>query len=349
MSRNAKDDEELLLPTDVEHVERPHKRQSGSSSSLSFKIYVISTMTFLWTGYTLLVRHTRSTVDKEHLYSPPTVVFMAEFIKLGISIGMVFYDNRCSVTHTTSVVKRELVNRPTELLKMSVPSIAYALQNNLDFVALSNLNAAVYQVTTQLKIVTTALFMILFLGRQFSFRRWAAILLLFVGVAAVQLNNIGESSQSSSPDENPFVGLVAVLSTCITAGFAGVYFEKMLKDETNTSLWIRNMQMYICGVISAGIGVIGKDSAHLWSKGFFFGYTTEVCFVIGFLSVGGIYISLVMKYLDNLHKSFASAISIILVVVLSMMFFDGITLGLYFVFGSAIVCSAIILYNSVNE
>ncbi|KAI6239166.1 hypothetical protein M3Y99_00620800 [Aphelenchoides fujianensis] len=350
MSISRKDDEELLLPTDAKHVDRLPKRAGHSVTSLPFKIYVITTMTFLWTGYTLLVRHTRSTVDKEHLYSPPTVVFMAEFIKLCISIGMLFHDNKYSVSHTITVTKRELINKPTELLKMSVPSIAYAVQNNLDFVALSNLNAAVYQVTTQLKVVTTALFMMFFLGRRFSTQRWAAIFLLFVGVAAVQLNNIEESSHSSeSSTENPFIGLVAVLCTCVTAGFAGVYFEKMLKDETNTSLWIRNMQMYMCGVVSAGIGVIGKDSAHLWSKGFFFGYSREVWFVIGFLSVGGIYISLVMKYLDNLHKSFASAISIILVVVLSMMFFDGITLGLYFVFGSAIVCGAILLYNSVNE
>jgi drug/metabolite transporter (DMT)-like permease len=42
-------------------------------------------------------------------------------------------------------------------------------------------------VTTQLKVVTTALFMMVFLGRRFSARRWIAIFLLFVGVAAVQV------------------------------------------------------------------------------------------------------------------------------------------------------------------
>lgn len=70
---------------------------------------------------------------------------------------------------------------------MSVPSIAYALQNNLDFVALSNLDASIYQVTAQLKVVTTALFMMIILGRRFSGRRWLAIFLLFCGVAAVQV------------------------------------------------------------------------------------------------------------------------------------------------------------------
>lgn len=70
---------------------------------------------------------------------------------------------------------------------MAFPSIAYALQNNLDFVALSNLNAAVYHVTTQLKVVSTAIFMMIILGRRFSGTRWLAIFLLFGGVAAVEV------------------------------------------------------------------------------------------------------------------------------------------------------------------
>lgn len=70
---------------------------------------------------------------------------------------------------------------------MTFPSIAYTLQNNLDFVALSNLNAGIYHVTTQLKIVTTAIFMMIILGRRFSGTRWLAIFLLFGGVAAVEV------------------------------------------------------------------------------------------------------------------------------------------------------------------
>jgi hypothetical protein len=42
---------------------------------------------------------------------------------------------------------------------------------------------------------------------------------------------------------NKLTGLFAVLATCVTAGFAGVYFEKMLKDGSSTPFWIRNLQM----------------------------------------------------------------------------------------------------------
>lgn len=39
-----------------------------------------------------------------------------------------------------------------------------------------------------------------------------------------------------------FVGLMAVLTACFSSGFAGVYFEKILK-ETKQSVWIRNIQL----------------------------------------------------------------------------------------------------------
>lgn len=107
--------------------------------------------------------------------------------------------------------------------------------------------------------------MMLFLGRKFSVRRWMAITLLMFGVAFVQMNNTpaSEANKKRVSTENYFVGLSAVLATCVTAGFAGVYFEKMLKDGGSTPFWIRNMQMYSCGVVSFGCAQI--PSTHLIS------------------------------------------------------------------------------------
>ena len=178
-----------------------------------------------------------------------------------------------------TLLTREFINKPIELLKMSVPSMTYAIQNNLDFVALSNLDAGVYQVTTQLKVVTTAIFMMIFLGRKFSCRRWIAIILLFAGVAAVQLNNL-DAKENRKNNENHLVGLISVLMTCVTAGFAGVYFEKMLKDGSSTPFWIRNLQMYTCGIAWAFFGCYMSDN-NFSLDSFNHGFTASVYMIIG--------------------------------------------------------------------
>lgn len=51
-----------------------------------------------------------------------------------------------SVQAMYQLLREEIVKRPGETMKLAIPAGIYTLQNNLLYVALSNLDAATYQV-----------------------------------------------------------------------------------------------------------------------------------------------------------------------------------------------------------
>jgi UDP-sugar transporter A1/2/3 len=71
------------------------------------------------------------------------------------------------------------------MAKLAIPSGLYAIQNNLLFIALSYLNAATYQVSYQLKILTTALCSVFMLGKKVQKHQWFSLCMLAIGVAFV--------------------------------------------------------------------------------------------------------------------------------------------------------------------
>lgn len=253
--------------------------------------------------------------------------------------------------------------------KLTIPAALYTLQNNLQYIAVSNLSAASFQVTYQLKILTTALCSVIILNRTLSATKWGALVLLTIGVAIVQLNTAGPSPSTppSNPAEkvirasmprpppqahithrtdemDPFVGLVAVVIACVISGVAGVYFEKVLKGST-TSLWVRNVQLSFYSLFPAlFIGVLWKDGANVAEKGFFFGYNVVVWAAIICQALGGIIVALVVKYADNILKGFATSVSILLSFLASVILFD-FQVTLQFMLGGAIVLGATYLYN----
>lgn len=60
----------------------------------------------------------------------------------------------------------------------------------------------------------------------------------------------------------------------------------MLKDGSETPFWIRNLQMYSCGVVTALLGCFFSEWDKILTKGFFYGYNIITVVIILFLSSG---------------------------------------------------------------
>ena len=228
--------------------------------------------------------------------------------------------------------------------------MAFTLQSNLLFVALANLDAPTYQITYQTKILTTALFSVLLLRRKLTMKKILALLLLTAGVACVQLDKVDANASKSSQPQNHWVGVFAVLGACCTSGFGGVYFEMVLKRPAGAvavkppSVWVKNVQLSMFAFVIALATAYTKDGAEIAERGFFQGYSPLVLGVITLEAGGGLVVAVVIKYADNILKSFATAVSIITSTVVSMYVF-GFKVSKLFVIGGLLVFVAIRLYS----
>ena len=120
------------------------------------------------------------------------------------------------------------------LMRVMIPAGIYNCQQMLEFVALSRLEAPVFSVIVQTKLLTTALFSWLVLGKRLYRVQLIALVLLMVGVILAQMRDgrpVGGGGGSSSKREMT-VGVVATLTIATLSGFAAVYTERVLKHGT---------------------------------------------------------------------------------------------------------------------
>lgn len=136
------------------------------------------------------------------MFLSSTAVVMAEVVKLLTSLVLVFMEEGKSLHRLHHALHSTIVKQPIDTLKICVPSFLYILQNNLLYVSASHLDAATYQVTYQLKILTTAVFAVIILRKQLFPTQWAALVALVVGVATVQLAQTDSSGTAASRQQH---------------------------------------------------------------------------------------------------------------------------------------------------
>lgn len=306
-------------------------------------------------GVVFAMRLSRTTATTGARYLNTTAVFFSEVMKMLCSFLFLAHE-KGSVGAAGVYAAEQMAKSPAELAKVTVPGLLYTVQNNLLFISLSNLSGAVYQVTYQLKILTTAVLSVVILGKSLGTTKWSALFMLTAGVALIQMPrgpppedaDAAEAdlttTTSQHPEGNALVGLVAVLSACVTSGLAGVYLEKILK-QTDASIWLRNIQLAICGSALGLLGAVWQDGAKIREGGFLQGYNRLVWGVILLQAVGGLVVAAVLKYADNLLKCFGNALSICISCLLSAVLLREFVPDKLFVLGTLLVLMATYVYS----
>lgn len=286
----------------------PEKGTQPASPANKFKLLALCSLTLQSSLLILTMRYSRMNSEGGGQYTASTAVFFSELLKLLI----------CTIESTRQVGLAQTFRQvhSSGHQKLAVPAALYVLQNHLQYVAASNLDAGTLQVAYQLKILTTAVFFVLFMHRSLRLNQWLALLLLATGVAVMQIAPLTAQSHSPAPGDvgNRSVGIFAVVWVCILSGAASVYFESCVKNnQQEISLWVRNIQLGLYSILPVIlVAAFGSDGKIIRERGILYGYTGSTYAVILLQAAGGILVANVVKYADSILKNFATSISIIL-------------------------------------
>jgi len=189
------------------------------------------------------------------MFLATTAVMVDEFSKLSLRFFMVWLhwyrsreDKKQGIDDFVRHLRRQFDVRSS--LLMAVPALLYTVQKNLLYVALSNLDACVYQAAYTGKHITTALFSYLILGKQLNHWQKGSLLVLMFGVALVQISQLTESRKQTG--DHPVLGFVAVALACCTSGFSSAYLEYFIKKA---DYWGKQVQLAVPALLFAFAGV----------------------------------------------------------------------------------------------
>lgn len=361
---------------------------------LPLKYVSLVTLALQNASLAIIMHYSRITVAPDKVYSASAAVLMNEILKGSISFLIAFTRVKASSPTTRGydmlpptpavsgfssgspadaglgsylVRLRTLISQiaSADSWKLGIPALLYVLQNNLQYIAVSNLEVPTFQVTNQMKILTTAGFSVLLLRKRLTGWKWASLALLTIGVGIVQIQasaaahtpsqpiqlpegDLGGDSVDPAPEPHPMhplTGFLAVSASCFTSGLAGVYFEMVLKG-TKADLWVRNVQLSLWSLIPALIPVLipimreGAAISTMFANFGFWAWCTVLTQVFG-----GLVTALVIKYSDNILKGFATSLSIVLSFLASVAIFD-VVITPSFVLGATVVLGATWMYNS---
>nr|XP_040582278.1 LOW QUALITY PROTEIN: UDP-galactose translocator-like [Lepeophtheirus salmonis] len=279
------------------------------------------------------------------MFFESTAVLMAEIVKMMTCLWLVFNgEGNRSYSEWKKCLWNTIIVNYRDTLKVCIPSCVYLIQNTLLYVAAENLDVATYQITYQLKIFTTAIFAYFILKKVLIKSQWLSLVLLIIGVATVQLSDAKENQQAHT-EQNRIKGFLAATTATVLSGFAGIYFEKILKGS-DVTVWMRNLQLSMLSIPLGLLTSYWRHSEDIDSKGFFHGYDFFVWYLVVLNATGGLLVAVVVKYADNILKGFACSLAIIISSIASIFLF-GFQISFPFVIGAALVISSIFMYGYV--
>jgi drug/metabolite transporter (DMT)-like permease len=298
------------------------------------KMFAFSALVCINVSLLLIVTLSKSS-GKAYTYNPTSAICIAEIIKFSISSAQYLQTN-------TFADARAHLNR-NMLISYAILAIIYCVNNQITFLVLGLTapgNLSLFKATTPF---LTAVMNYLVFNVQMNKLEISCVIMLTCGLLLTQWNDC-TGHLNISP-----VAFFALLFSCVLTVFSSVLNARVIKT-LDTPLPVQNMTLYSMGAVLNFQAFILSYSGFLYGSnqaGFFDGY--DNIYAIGVVLMNGLIgvaITFVYKYGDAVIKCFATVLSSMILVIVSVLFFGQIA-TVSSMSGTIIVFTASYLYMLV--
>ncbi|KAG0571194.1 hypothetical protein KC19_6G218700 [Ceratodon purpureus] len=208
-----------------------------------------------------------SKVDGKFLFSPMSVDFLTEFIKVIFAVGMLLCCYHALTEHYSLYLQarkqrpgeRSLLSPSVILTVMqaarknyllTVPAFFYAINNYLKFIMRLYFHPATLKMLSNLKVLVIVLLLKAVMKRRFT---WEALTLLLIGISVNQLHTT-QAGTTALAIPIAIVAYFYTLAFVTVPSLESVYNEYALKSQFDTSvhlqfLIVRNLLLYAYGAM----------------------------------------------------------------------------------------------------
>lgn len=205
----------------------------------------------------------------------------------------------------------------------ALSALLYGANNNLVIYIQRYMDPSTYQVLSNLKIGSTALFYCLCLRHRLSARQGFALLLLMAAGACYAAgglqdpgNTLPGPPQAAAAGPTPMhitpLGLLLLVLYCLISGLSSVYTELLLKRQ-RLPLALQNLFLYTFGVL-LNLGLYASGGP---GPGLLEGFSGWAALVVLSQALNGLLMSAVMKHGSSITRLFVVSCSLVVNAVLS--------------------------------
>lgn len=289
----------------------PPERNTPQPAVVAFstktKLFCCAALLLFSVAATLLAEASK-TASGSYPYNTFVIPFSVEGVKLVSSACVVYFaksNNEDKVGKTVSLAS---------LCLYCVPALCYFISNNCMFYIIRELGPTTFQITNNLKTLSTAILMRFVMSHKLTWMQVKALVLLACGSIVTQLQSPSQPLRINNQGDFVSIGYVAVCVNSLAAVLGGVYSEKLLKGKAtgrNESIQWQNCQLYFFGVVFGLLSILTQTGDKL--ENMYDGFNGAAIGTVIALATCGLLVSFVLKYLDNFAKCFVNALSMIVV------------------------------------